>query len=194
MKRILFLAMLNCNIALAQNFSVAIAANSNFQITRDEGGLKSCGARSMIVYNDPLQKNSARAIDFSLVIYSHAMAVIKFGALNVNSNTGDVIPIGRQEKVYLALPAENINLVSEHAMESENKNYTLALVKDPLSATRVLFAISKGETVQIQIPRKNEPLSTTVQFLAPLSTPEQQALKDCVGNLIDRLQKEYDIK
>ncbi|MFZ3000570.1 MAG: hypothetical protein WA071_09570 [Undibacterium umbellatum] len=194
MKKILFLAMLTCNIAHAQNFSVSIAASSNFQISRDEGGQKSCGIRSMIVYNDPLQKHSARAIDFSLVIYSTLMTVIKFGVLNVNASTGGILPIGRQEKVYLASPAQDINLTSEHPMESESENYTLALFKDSPSAIKVLDAISIGETMQIQIPRKNEPLYTTVQFSAPMSVPEQQALIECLSNLGSRVKKENDAK
>ncbi|MFZ6708029.1 hypothetical protein [Undibacterium sp. TC9W] len=144
MKKIIFLTLLSCKIAIAQNFSVSVAAHSDFQITRDEGGQKSCGARSMIVYKDPLQKTSDRAIDFSLVIYSTFITAIKFGVLDVNIINGQVTPIKRQEKVYLALPVQNINLMSEYPIDSESENYTLATFKDTVSAIRVLDAISMG--------------------------------------------------
>ncbi|MFZ6723088.1 hypothetical protein [Undibacterium sp. Ji49W] len=194
MKKLLLLAILTCNCATAQNFSVATAAHSDFQITRDEGGQKSCGARSMIVYNDPLQKNSARAIDFSLVIYSSFISAIKFGVLDANEINGQVTPLKRQDKIYLAFPTQNINLISENAIDSESENYTLATFKDTVSAMRILDAISMGGTMQVQIPRKADSMSTTVQFVAPFSIPEQQALKECLSNLIERIKKENNIK
>lgn len=189
MKILFFLALLICNVAFAQNLYIADASESKLQISREEDAQKSCGTRSVIMYSQ-----GTRAIDFSMSIVSPSTTAIKFGVFDFDAVSDEFTSLARQERLYLSSPSLKVNLVSEFPMQSDHENFTLAIIRDTASATKVLTEIAIGKTVEIQIPRKSESISTTVQFAAPIAQEDQLALIECLRNLQTKIIKDNNLR
>jgi hypothetical protein len=163
------------------------------QISRDEGGYKSCGVRVVAIAD--AEERFVDMYDFSMNVWAApATALLKAGKsrttkdklLQGKTNGETVMPA--PVNFWIALESEGKALMAEKILPAETKGYILASA-DLIQTLDIIAAAIHGERMQFAIRYKNEPVDVVVSFSANMPDYEIKPLKACFVGLGERMKR-----
>ena len=195
MKKIigLFLLVLGAP-SFAQSVVKADLVNATPAISRDDGGINSCGINFML--GAMAGDDKATVFDFSLNVYSDGYGLVKAGSQTMRHSKSKGWDFDSKSArmpgpklVWLAKRDDTVSVRPEKYLNAENKGYVIAPVGF-VEASQLLFSTVDADPLQVSIQYEMDRIHRVMGFKADMSKDDQEAVLACITGLTKRMRSE----
>lgn len=197
MKKIiaLFLFLLGAP-SFAQSVFKADLVNATPAISRDDGGINSCGINFML--GAMTGDDKATLFDFSLNIYSDGYGLIKAGSQAMQHSRSKGWNFDNKSArspgpnlVWLAKRDDTVAVRPAKYLNAENKGYVIAPVGFA-EAAQLLLSTVEADPIQVSIQYEMDRIHRVMGFKAEMSKDDQEAVLACITGLSKRMRSELE--
>lgn len=163
-------------------------------INRDEAGISSCGLGLVVA----AAQGDSKAIlyDFSVGLWNTAHGLVKAGSATVNYSNGKgwdfekaVTRKPGPNLIWLAKRDDSVSIRPLKYVNTKPDGFVLAAAPGADTMELIVMA-SRGEPMQVSFQYPSDPLHKVIGFRTTMSKDDQQAVLDCFGGLLKRLEAE----
>lgn len=198
MYRIRILPLLLGLVAMSANGQSVVNANmvnATPAVSRDEGGINSCGINFMVT--SLIEGNPAVLYDFSVNVYSSYMALVKAGSHDIKylgkGKGWDLEKMSTRvpapKSLWIATRDDSASIRPEKYMSTESKGFVVG-GGEIESAMKLLHAAASGAPLQASFEYQDERIHRVFGFRANMTQDDRDTVQDCFNALIKRMKAE----
>lgn len=191
----LFLLLLGAP-SFAQSVMKADLVKATPAISRDDGGINSCGINFML--GAMTSDDKATVFDFSLNVYSDGYGLVKAGTQSMQHTKSKGWNFDSKNArmpgptlVWFAKRDDSVFLRPAKYVNAENKGYVIAPVGF-VEASQILFATVDADPLQVSIQYDADRVHRVMGFRAEMSKDDQEAVLACITGLTKRMRSELE--
>lgn len=163
-------------------------------VTRDEHGIASCGLGILLMAAQGESK--ALVYDFSVALWNTTQGMIKAGSASINYSKTKGWDVNKRiirkpgpNLIWIAKRDDSVSLRPSKYINAETDGFVLSAAPGADTMELIVMA-SRGEPMQVSFQYPNERLHTVMGFRTTMSKDDQQAVLDCMGGLLKRLESD----
>lgn len=172
--------------AAAQNVVPVQMTGQPLQYLRD-GAVNGCGIRIIAV--EVADNLSTEASEVSVNLYDGGRAVVKAIAYAPLARGNQSVKTLKVKSAWARAPGSTATRALGQTSYGDD-NRSLLYATELMGALAILQAQVEGKPVQISVQREREERYRVLSGVVPLSLPEQEQLKACISELVEKMQRD----